>query len=64
MKSILTRKDVVVRSIDTEGPGIDLRPPKMFETFAICDAIQNVLYKNMPPAEAIDIMAAKYRTVL
>ncbi|RJF91823.1 ABC transporter substrate-binding protein [Noviherbaspirillum saxi] len=64
MKSMLTRKDVAIRSIDTEGPGVDLRPGKMFETFAICDAIQNVLYKGMPPAEAVDIMAAKYRTVL
>ncbi|WP_334190144.1 ABC transporter substrate-binding protein [Noviherbaspirillum sp.] len=64
MKSMLTRKDVAIRSIDTEGPSIDLRPGKMFETFAICDAIQNVLYKGMPTAEAIDIMAAKYRTVL
>lgn len=64
MKSMLTRKDVVIRSIDTEGPDIDLRPGKMFETFAICDAIQNVLYKNMPAAEAVDVMAAKYRTVL
>ncbi|GAA4015382.1 ABC transporter substrate-binding protein [Actimicrobium antarcticum] len=64
MKSILTRKDVIIRSIDTEGPIIDLRPPKMFETFAICEAIQNVLYKDMPSAEAVDIMSAKYRTVL
>lgn len=64
MKSMLTRKDVAIRSIDTEGPTVDLRPGKMFETFAICDAIQNVLYKGMPPAEAVDIMAAKYRTVL
>lgn len=64
MKGILTRKDVVIRSIDTEGPDIDLRPGKMFETFAICDAVQNVLYKNMAATEAVDAMAAKYRTVL
>jgi multiple sugar transport system substrate-binding protein len=64
MKSMLTRKDVAIRSIDTEGPSIDLRPGKMFETFAICDAIQNVLYKNMGSSEAVDVMCAKYRTVL
>jgi multiple sugar transport system substrate-binding protein len=64
MKSMLTRKDVAIRSIDTEGPAIDLRPGKMFETFAICDAIQNVLYKGMPSSEAVDVMCAKYRTVL
>ena len=27
MKSLLTRKDIIIRSIDTEGPSIDLRPP-------------------------------------
>ena len=64
MKSLLTRKDVIIRSIDTEGPSIDLRAGKMFETFAICDALQNVIIKNMPASEAVDIMAKKYRTVL
>jgi len=55
---------VVIRSIDTEGPNVDLRPGKMFETFAISEAVQNRLLKDMPAAEAIDIMAKKYRTVL
>lgn len=64
MKGMLSRKDVVIRSIDTEGPRIDLRPGKMFETFALPEALQNVLLKGMPAAEAVDIMAAKYRTVL
>ncbi|MEI6115630.1 MAG: extracellular solute-binding protein [Burkholderiales bacterium] len=64
MKSLLTRKDIIIRSIDTEGPSIDMRPPKMFETFAICDAMQNVMIKGMPAGEALDIMCAKYRTVL
>jgi len=64
MKSILTRTDVVIHSIDIEGPNIDLRPAKMFETFAICDAIQNVVYKGMPPSEAIEVMSANYRAVL
>ena len=64
MKSLLTRKDIIIKSIDTEGPSIDLRPPKMFETFAICDALQNVMVKGMPAPEALDIMAKKYRTVL
>jgi multiple sugar transport system substrate-binding protein len=64
MKSMLTRKDVVIRSIDTEGPTVDLRPGKMFETYAISEAIQNRLLKDMPAAEAVDIMAKKYRAVL
>ncbi len=64
MKSFLTRKDVIIKSIDTEGPVIDLRPPKMFETYAICGALQNVLIKGMPAREAVEIMAAKYRAVL
>ncbi|KXJ98151.1 MAG: Bacterial extracellular solute-binding protein [Acidobacteria bacterium OLB17] len=64
MKGMLTRKDVIIHSIDTEGPQIDLRPAKMFETFAICDAIQNVIYKGMPSSEAVDVMSAKYRGVL
>ncbi|CAN1497396.1 UgpB ABC-type sugar transport system, periplasmic component [Burkholderiaceae bacterium] len=64
MKSLLTRKDIIIKSIDTEGPSIDLRPPKMFETFAICDALQNVMVKGLPASEALEIMAKKYRTVL
>src|SRR5690606_18064884 len=64
MKSILTRKDVIIRSVDTEGPRVDLRPAKMFETYAILEALQNRLLKDMPAAEAVDIAAAKYRTVL
>ena len=64
MKGLLSNKDVVIRSIDTEGPRIDLRPGKMFETFAISEAVQNRLLKDMPAAEAIDIMAKKYRAVL
>jgi multiple sugar transport system substrate-binding protein len=64
MKSMLTRTDVIIHSIDTEGPRIDLRPAKMFETFAICEAIQNVIYKGMPSSEAVDMMSAKYRGVL
>jgi uncharacterized protein YoaH (UPF0181 family) len=36
----------------------------MFETFAICDALQNVMVKGMPAPEALEIMAKKYRTVL
>lgn len=64
MKSIISRKDVIIRSVDTEGPKIDLRPAKMFETYAICEAIQNRILKNMPAAEAVEIAAQKYRTVL
>lgn len=64
MKSFLTRKDVIIRSVDTEGPRVDLRPAKMFETFAITEALQNVVYNGMPSSEAADIMAKKYRTVL
>ncbi|WP_353151536.1 extracellular solute-binding protein [Pollutimonas bauzanensis] len=64
MKSILTRKDVIIRSVDTEGPKIDLRPAKMFETYAILEAVQNRLLKDMPAEEALGIAAAKYRTVL
>jgi multiple sugar transport system substrate-binding protein len=64
MRGILSSKDVIIRSIDTEGPRIDLRPGKMFETFAISEAIQNRLLKDMPAAEAVDIMAKKYRAVL
>ena len=64
MKSILTRDDVIIRSVDTEGPRIDLRPAKMFETHAICEAIQNRLLKEMPANEALELACAKYRTVL
>ncbi|MBF5007285.1 ABC transporter substrate-binding protein [Diaphorobacter caeni] len=64
MRGILVNKDVVIRSIDTEGPRVDLRPGKMFETYAMAEAIQNRLLKDMPAAEAVDLMAQKYRTVL
>jgi multiple sugar transport system substrate-binding protein len=64
MKGLLTRKDVIIRSVDTEGPRIDSRPGKMFETFAITEGLQNVIYNGMPASEAVDVMSKKYRTVL
>jgi multiple sugar transport system substrate-binding protein len=64
MKSILTRKDVIIRSVDTEGPRVDLRPAKMFQTYAIIEAIQDRLLKNMPADQAVEKAAAKYRKVL
>lgn len=64
MRSILTRDDVIIRSIDTSGPRPDVRPGRMFGSYAMAEALQNRLLRDMPAAEAVDICAQEYRAIL
>ena len=58
-KRFLTDKNVIIRSIDTEGPEPDLKSGKMFYSYALPEMLQNVVLKNMAASEAVDIAAKK-----
>ncbi|MBA3480053.1 MAG: extracellular solute-binding protein, partial [Lautropia sp.] len=64
MRSILTRKDIIIRSVDTEGPSADVRPGKMFESYGIMEAIQNRVLKDMPAPEAAELGISKLKAAL
>ncbi|TDP74502.1 ABC transporter substrate-binding protein [Roseateles toxinivorans] len=61
MRSILTRNDVIIRSVDTEGPAPDVRPGKMFESYGVMEAIQSRLIKDMPADEATELCIRKLK---
>lgn len=63
-KRFLTDDNVIIRSIDTEGPYPDLRAGKIFRSYALPEMLQNKIIKKMPSAEAVDVAAAKMREVL
>ena len=60
-KRFLTDDNVIIRSIDTEGPSPDLRAGKIFRSFALPEMLQNKIIKGMDSSEAVDIAAAKLR---
>ncbi len=64
MRSILTRNDVIIRSVDTEGPSPDVRAGKLFESYGIMEAVQNRLLKDMPAAEATELAVRKLKASL
>ena len=60
-KRFLTDDNVIIRSIDTEGPHPDLRAGKIFRSFALPEMLQNKIIKGMGSSEAVDVAAAKLR---
>ncbi|MEQ8655584.1 MAG: extracellular solute-binding protein [Kiloniellales bacterium] len=61
---VLTDKDVVIRSIDTEGPVPDVRAGKAFRSYALPEMLQNKIINNMSNAECIKTAADKVRAVI
>lgn len=60
-KRFLTDENVIIRSIDTEGPYPDLRAGKIFRSYALPEMLQNKIIKGMDSSEAVDVAAAKLR---
>ena len=60
-KRFLTDDNVIIRSIDTEGPYPDLRAGKIFRSFALPEMLQNKIINGMDSSEAVDVAADKLR---
>ena len=63
-KRFLTDDNVIIRSIDTEGPEPDLRAGKIFRSYALPEMLQNKIVKGMDSSEAVDIAAEKLRKAM
>lgn len=64
MRSFLTDKDMILTSIDTQGPAPDLRPAKIFEAFIFPEMLQNKCLKGMSSAECVKVAADRMRQVI
>ncbi|QRG06322.1 extracellular solute-binding protein [Xanthobacter dioxanivorans] len=64
MRRFLTDKNIVLTSIDTQGPKPDLRPGKIFEAFVFPEMLQNKCLKGMASAEAVKIAAERMKQVI
>ena len=64
MWDYLKDPNLVISSIDTQGPAIDIRPGKVFNSFALPEMLQNKLLKKMSSEECLKIAAAKMRKAL
>lgn len=63
MRGLITDESVIVTSIDTQGPNPDVRPGKVFESFALPEMLQNKILRGMDSAEAVSVAAEKIRQV-
>jgi multiple sugar transport system substrate-binding protein len=63
-KRVLFDKNVIIRSIDTEGPYPDVRAGKVFRSFALPEMLQNRIVNNMPAARCVSTAADKIREII
>ena len=61
MRGFLTRPDILIASIDTQGPSANLKAAKVFESLAFNEMLQNATLKKMPAAEAVGFAGEKMR---
>jgi multiple sugar transport system substrate-binding protein len=54
MKGFLEDPDLIIRSIDTDGPAPDVRPAKVFESYVLPEMVQNRLLKDMPADACVE----------
>ncbi|WP_226623043.1 ABC transporter substrate-binding protein [Brucella anthropi] len=64
LQSVLTRDDIILRSIDSQGPYIDEKAAKVFQSWAFPVMMQERLLKGTPAAECVDIGARIMRESL
>lgn len=63
-KQVLSDKNIIIRSIDTEGPEPDVRAGKVFRSYALPEMLQNKMVKNMSNADCIKAAADKIRATI
>ena len=63
-KQVLFDENVIIRSIDTEGPAPDVRAGKIFRSYALPEMLQNKILNNMSNDECVKIAAEKMRETI
>lgn len=63
-KNLLDDEDLIIRSVDTQGPAPDVRQGKLFEAYGLPEAWQLRLLQDVPAAEALERGAELYRKAL
>ncbi len=64
MRRLVTDPSVIVTSIDTQGPEPDVRPGKVFESFAMPEMLQEKILRGTDSAEAVEKTAARIRELI
>lgn len=64
MRGFLNDDKLIIRSIDTEGPAIDIRPSKVFQAYVLPEMLQNKLLKGTPSDACVDQAIARMRQVI
>ncbi|WP_249692343.1 extracellular solute-binding protein [Stappia sp. WLB 29] len=64
MRKMVTDDEMLVTSIDTQGPAPDIRPGKVFEGFVMPEMLQDKLIKGMSSTEAVEKAAARMRELI
>ena len=64
MRRFLTDKNIILTSIDTQGPTPSLKPGKIFEAFVFPEMLQNKCLKGMASAECVKVAADRMRQVI
>ena len=62
-KRFITDPNVIIRSIDTEGPYPDVRAGKVFRSYALPEMLQNKVLKKMPSEKCVEIATSKIREI-
>ena len=63
-RRFITDDSVILTSIDTQGPGPDIRPGKAFESFVLPEMLQNKILRGMDSAAAVARAAERLRAVI
>jgi multiple sugar transport system substrate-binding protein len=64
MKGFLTRKDIIIDAVDIQGPEVDPRPGIITRKFVMPTMLQNLVLKNMPPEECLQIAVNSIKEIM
>jgi multiple sugar transport system substrate-binding protein len=64
MKGLLTRKDLIIDAIDLQGPAVDVRGGKLFESFVMPEMLQSLVLKKTDPVACVEETATKMRKII
>lgn len=64
MRNLLEDDSILIRSVDTQGPTVDMRGGAIFESMALPEALQNRILRDMPADECVEACAQSLREAL
>ncbi|HYD64586.1 ABC transporter substrate-binding protein [Azospirillum sp.] len=64
MQRYLDDPNIVIRSIDTEGPAPDMRPAKIFESWILPEMLQSKVLKGTPSEQCVADAAERMRKLV